>query len=385
MNITIGLRIDEFEVISLLGSGAAGTVFMAEARDSVGGVTRRGTRYALKIYNEWVLSIPKQRERISRELLASVRAPHRNLVRVITARIDYGSPARTYSVLELVPGRTLDTFVRENSPVQPDIVESIVFQLADGIRTLHKAQLIHRDIKPQNIMIDEHHHVTLMDLGVVKSEAETTITQSNQFLGTIRYAAPEMLFGEQYDETVDIYSAGAVLYFLLMGKEPFAKEQMFSNLVVEKRKSGCLGLSHDLSQHPSLRVRILSQLVSDMTASGRRWDGSRIKSIEKVLEILEHMEMSDWWISNSIRVVGDSSANHTKLFKTLVLRYLDPRMPKSSSERVSRLRHLVPDGLMIPFLEYLIIIELPEATEELKVILAALREADEYEPGESSD
>lgn len=385
MNVTIGQRIDEFEVISLLGSGAAGTVFMGEARESTDNIIRRGTRYALKVYNDRVLGIPKQRERISRELLGSMRAPHRNLVRVIAARVDYGSPALTYSIMELVTGRTLDVFVKENHPLQGDVIESVFGQLMDGVFALHRANLIHRDIKPQNIMIDDGHRVILMDLGVVKFQEDKAITQSDQFLGTIRYAAPEMLFGEKYNNTVDIYTAGAVLYLLLTGNEPFMGQRMFSNMVVEKREKAQLFVTNNLSDHSSLRVRILSQLVSSMTASETGWGRNRVQSADTVLDVLNHMEMSDWWISSFTKAGGMLPADRTPVFKTLLLRYLDPRMPKSSSERVERLRHLVPSELMMPFLEYLMTIENPEGMEGIRPMLVSLKEEEDYVPGESGD
>ncbi len=377
MLLDVGEDLDEFEIVRCLGSGAAGDVYLALAKKSSNRIIA-GRRYALKIYNEWVLSQSNQAERLKRELEASQRTKHPSIVTIHDLRIDSGSPRKSYLIMEVVNGVSLDRFVQQDSPLEMGTIEAIFSQLADGVQALHGEHIIHRDIKPQNIMIDLNNKLTLMDLGVAKFELEKTITPSNQFLGTIRYSAPEILFGERYDARVDLYSMGAILYLLLMGTEPYEYAHMFSELIVRKKEDfhGCLVFP--ASEEPeSLRLKVLKQLVSDLTRPIDHPYRARIKSAAEVRDILEDpkIELSDWWISAAI----DTNPKHLEILKSLLIKYLDPRMPADRTERLQVLSHDLKVSFLLGYLKkYLPDVETEEGRKQLEE-LRKLEEEDYWD------
>jgi len=369
MALKAGHVIDEFEIVDYLGSGAAGDVYLVLAKADNGQDIVRGRKYALKVYKEWILGEPNQTERMMREMKSSQRARHPNIVRIYDARVNHGSPPKSYLVMEFIDGVTLDIFVEKNKPLSLDVVEVIFRQLIGAIDCLHDEYIFHRDIKPQNIMVDSSNKITLMDLGVAKFELETTITPSKEFLGTIRYSAPEMLYGEKYGKEVDLYSAGAVLYLLLTGKEPFENEKVFSNLIVSKKDNPQLRIK-DESGGQSFRHKILSQLVPDLTAEMGDDRYPRLSSAYAVKQILRdpNIELSDWWICS--RILGDFGLERLSDFKSMVIRYLDPRMPKN---RVERLKTIAGETHDAPVLaSYLSYIETETGRREIKEFLREL-------------
>lgn len=356
MLLDTGQKLDEFKIIEYLGSGAAGDVYLALAREGDHDIIS-GRRYAIKIYKEWILEKPSQFERIWRELRASQEVDHPNIVKVYDSRLNPES--KPYLIMEPVEGITLDKFVKRNKPLPLNVVEAIFRQLIEAIACLHNKYIFHRDIKPQNIVIDASNKITLMDLGVVKFELETTITPSEQFLGTIRYSAPEMLFGEEYDNRVDLYSAGAILYLLLTGDEPFKSKKVFSNLIVEKRRYPCLKIEKNLREE-SFRSEVLSELVSDLTGPIHSGFRPRLRSASTIKSVLDDpkIELSDWWISaKGVKGVND--------FKSLLIQYLDPRMPQNRLDRLKILKRSKYEHLIDDLIKYLRYIETKDGHEEL--------------------
>jgi serine/threonine protein kinase len=380
-----GTLIDEFQVIKHLGSGASGDVYLVLATRNVPPTIMRGRQYALKLYHEWTLSQPSQRERIEREFKTSQKVKHPGLVETYGFRFLSGTPPHTYLVMEVVEGATLLDYVKRYFPLRLEVLEALFVQLLDAVEALHKEYVTHRDIKPQNIVVDAGNKLKLLDLGVAREELARTITPSDQFLGTIRYAAPEMLFGKQYDHTVDLYSAGATLFFMLTGKEPFEKHAMFSHLVVEKERSSELTIPSDISSR-SLRYLLYGRLVSEMTCHGRAsFRASQLNSVGSIKKILSDstVELSDWWMS----YYGDASK-----LKSALIHYLDPRMPTSRRERLAvleaRWKLSIDFDSLRTLRTYLACIENEEGLRELDALrqeeIERARKAEEDSPLEES-
>src|SRR5439155_13070978 len=113
----------------------------------------------------------------------------------------------------------------------------IIEQLVSGLNHLHENSIIHRDLKPQNIMLSSAFEPKIMDLGVVRITTATPITPKDKFVGTIRNAAPEFLFGRDYDARADLYSLGTIIYMLLFGEQVFADEDQFARLIDRVRST----------------------------------------------------------------------------------------------------------------------------------------------------
>ena len=209
----------DLKILEPLGEGQAGSVSKAQVRHVAGGLPL-GTLVAVKRYKSWALEQPGQMKRVFRELRVGRELRHENLVGVIGLIADGGGvPAL---VMRYYPGKTLQRVLEEQrgsgSPLPLEYAFSLLRGIYSGLAALHERGIRHRDIKPANVIVSDSRPV-LGDFGVVESPYFAEQTTTGHFLGTIRYAAPEYLFGDPYDQAADVYSAGAIAYELLTGAE----------------------------------------------------------------------------------------------------------------------------------------------------------------------
>ena len=161
--------------------------------------------------------------RFTREAQAAAAIGHPEVVTVYDAGAD--GPTR-FIVMELVPGRSLAEILREreHKPLEPDQAARIAAQVADALSAAHAAGIIHRDIKPGNIMVTPDGSVKVLDFGIARALDSHTLTQTATVLGTSAYMSPEQALGQPADARSDIYSLGCVLYEMLTGEPPFTAE-----------------------------------------------------------------------------------------------------------------------------------------------------------------
>ena len=161
--------------------------------------------------------------RFTREAQAAAAIGHPGVVTVYDAGAD--GPTR-FIVMEFVPGRSLAEILseREHKPLEPDEAADIAAQVADALSAAHAAGIIHRDIKPGNIMVEPDGSVKVLDFGIARALDSHTLTQTATVLGTSAYMSPEQALGQPVDARSDIYSLGCVLYEMLTGEPPFIAE-----------------------------------------------------------------------------------------------------------------------------------------------------------------
>ena len=227
-------RIGDYTLLAPLGSGAAGQVYSATPIVDKP-FAKVGDLLAIKVYKPEILLEPKQAERIRREFKVGSDILHPRLVTIYEVHEAGVEPP--FLVMEWVDGMTILEWAKMYHPVPSNFLLQLSRELVSGIAELHAHDFIHRDLKPSNAMISSTFHVKIMDFGVVhvKPGAESPVTPTDLFLGTIRNAAPELLFGTNLDERCDLYSLGTVLYALLYGKEIYADENQFACLVESVR------------------------------------------------------------------------------------------------------------------------------------------------------
>ena len=206
-----GTTIGPYRVVRTLGAGTSGVVVEAEEP----GLERR---VAIKLLTGGQRATANQLERFrrEREALARLRDPH--VVRVHAAGSHQGTP---YVVMELLDGRTLRHLLRGEEPLP--LARALVYgqQLADGLAALHQAGLVHRDVKPENVLVSGEGQLKLADLGLAVHDDDPRLTESGALLGTPEYMAPEALKGARIRApTADVYSLGVVLFELLTGAPP---------------------------------------------------------------------------------------------------------------------------------------------------------------------
>jgi len=286
-----GQIVDVFRILEYIGQGYAGEVYRAELLKSCYQL-RKGDTVALKLYKLSVLEEENQRSRIARESKFGRSTDHSNLLRIHGLRYWRTSEStRPYLVMEYLEGKTLATLMKR-SRIQPGTASRFAIQIFAGLQKMHEAGHWHRDIKPDNIFVTREGVLKIMDFGVIKPIHVLSITPSAKFLGTIRYSAPEYLFRGEYDHRADLYSAGLVLYEMLLRKPLISGKLRFSEQVTQVRSK-----KPDLSyprRRRSTEVRILLDMIGKLL---QRDPGDRPASASWVINILDEQERSKWWRS----------------------------------------------------------------------------------------
>jgi serine/threonine protein kinase len=203
-----------YRLESKLGSGGMSTVYLAldEVLDRP---------VAVKLLHREISEEADQLERFRREARAAARLSHPNLVGVIDAGEDDGRP---YIVFEYIEGRTLKRQIQEVGPLPVDEAVAYAIEIGRGLTAAHARKLVHRDVKPQNVLIDPDGRAKVTDFGIARSLEQKGMTATGRVLGTTDYVSPEQAMGEDVDERSDVYSLGVVLYEMLTGDVPFQAE-----------------------------------------------------------------------------------------------------------------------------------------------------------------
>lgn len=205
---TLGGR---YELIEIIGEGGMSTVY--KARDRV-----LDRIVAVKILREEFSQDKGFVASFKTEALSAASISHPNIVNIY----DVGSENDVYYiVMEFVDGQTLKSIIRRQGPLSVERAVDIAIMVCDGVHHAHEKGIIHRDIKPQNILITEHGMVKVADFGIARAVSSSTLTYGNNIVGSVHYFSPEQARGEAINRTADIYSIGCVLYEMLTGKVPF--------------------------------------------------------------------------------------------------------------------------------------------------------------------
>jgi serine/threonine-protein kinase len=176
---------------------------------------------AVKVLHREISEEADQLERFRREARSAARLSHPNLVGVIDAGEDDGRP---YIVFEYIDGRTLKRRIQDEGPLPVDEAVAYAIEIGRGLTAAHARKLVHRDVKPQNVLIDPDGRAKVTDFGIARSLESKGLTATGRVLGTTDYVSPEQAMGEDVDERSDVYSLGVVLYEMLTGDVPFEAE-----------------------------------------------------------------------------------------------------------------------------------------------------------------
>jgi serine/threonine protein kinase len=213
----LGHRLGPFRLKAILGEGGMGLVYRAvrEPGDEL---------VAVKVLKRALSRDPVYRQRFEREARVASGVDHRHLVTVLESGEDDGVH---YLVMAYVDGRSLGQRIEQKGPLSLSESVRIVAEVASGLDALHAAGLVHRDVKPSNIMLDEQGAAALTDFGLARGEAFTVLTRPGEVMGTLDYLAPELIAGAAASPSSDIYALGCVAYECLTGAAPFAGRGMF--------------------------------------------------------------------------------------------------------------------------------------------------------------
>jgi len=263
--VTERMQIGRYTNLSLLGQGGMGAVYKAHDPSL-------DRTVALKVVLD---QNPQFLARFQREAKAVARLSHPHIVQVYDfGQDEQGNP---FFVMELVKGRALDAVLRESGPLPPTQVVALLRQAAEGLQAAHSAGIVHRDIKPQNMLLGDDAQLKLVDFGIARVEGVNEgITANNEALGTLHYMAPEVLSGQAADARTDVYSLGLVVFHLLTGKPPFTAPSAVG--VAMKQINEPLP---DLQKEAPATPASLRRLVERMTQKER---DQRVQTCQEVAE-----------------------------------------------------------------------------------------------------
>ena len=196
----------------LLGRGGMGAVYLADDQ-------ALGEPVALKVVSAaFAIDPDSAAERFRREAQAARRISHKNVIRIH----DLGEAGNLlYISMEYFPGKTLGELIASRGRLERDDYLDMLRQICDGLEAAHAAGVVHRDLKPGNVIVGERRSVKLIDFGLATSELRSGMTMTGQILGTPNYMSPEQVRGRPVDARSDIYSLGALSYHLVTGQLPF--------------------------------------------------------------------------------------------------------------------------------------------------------------------
>jgi serine/threonine protein kinase len=211
-----GSTIAGYEVEGVIGAGGIGMLYRARQ-------LRLNRLVALKLVEPELAQNPVIRERLRREARTVAALDHPNIVPLYEAGEEDGT---VYIVTRWVEGTELGALLRNEGPLEPARAARIAAQIAAALEVAHEKGLVHRNVKPSNVIVTSEDHVYLTDFGLAKRAGTASgLTGVDQMLGTVDYVAPEQIEGSEPDARGDVYSLACVLYETLTGEPPFAGQQ----------------------------------------------------------------------------------------------------------------------------------------------------------------
>ncbi|MWC26713.1 Stk1 family PASTA domain-containing Ser/Thr kinase [Paenibacillus sp. MMS18-CY102] len=260
-----------YEIITRIGGGGMALVY--KAHDLL-----LNRKVAVKVLRQQFVHDEEFIRRFRREAQSAASLSHPNVVSIY----DVGQEDEVhYIVMEYVEGSNLNEIIQERAPLQPDEAIHIAAQICDALVNAHQNQIIHRDIKPHNILIGNNGRVKVTDFGIARAVTASTITQTGSVVGSVHYFSPEHAKGTSTGEKSDLYSLGIVMYQMLTGKLPFQGESPISvalkhlqETFVEPRAINPLipqsvenVILRAMRKNPSERYASASEMLKDLETS----------------------------------------------------------------------------------------------------------------------
>src|SRR5213594_1437997 len=259
---------DEYEILDELGRGGMAIVFKALEKQLDREVAIKVLPFSLAFDKEFV-------ERFQREARTSAKLEHPNIIPIYRV----GKSGRViYFVMKFLRGKPLSSVLAARGSLPPLEIRKILTEVARALAYAHKKEIVHRDIKPDNIMFDEHGHAVVTDFGIAKAASGGKLTGTGMSIGTPHYMSPEQAKAQPLDGRSDIYSLGVVAYQCLTGGVPFDGEDSFS-----------IGYKHIMEEIPSPPLenpekRQLFEIVRKMMA---KKPAQRFQNADELVSVLE--------------------------------------------------------------------------------------------------
>jgi serine/threonine protein kinase/tetratricopeptide (TPR) repeat protein len=318
-----------YEILGVLGQGGMGAVYKARDREL-------DRLIALKVIRPELATDPAILLRFKQELILSRNITHKNVVRIY----DLGeADGIRFISMEYVDGEDLRTLLRRHGKFPPKEAIAVVGQVCRALDSAHSEGVIHRDLKPQNIMRDKHGRIVVMDFGLARSLGDTGMTQTGAIVGTLEYMSPEQALGSTLDQRSDIFSVGLIFYELLTGKAPYEADTAIASLMKRTREEARSAsdvdasvprslsaiVSRCLEREPANRYHSSVELLQQLTT----WEANPNISTETLSKMISHpivrpsrfsldLPGKSWmWIAGAVLVIALATfAGRTVLNRT---------------------------------------------------------------------
>lgn len=264
-----------YEILQTLGEGGMGAVY--KARD-----LELDRMVALKVIRPELAKNPAIIDRFKQELLLSQRVTHRNVIRIYD--LGEGDGVK-FITMEFIEGRDLRSLIHEHKKFPPEEAVETMAQICLALDAAHQVDVIHRDLKPQNVMRDLAGRILVMDFGLARTLEGDGMTQTGALVGTMEYMSPEQALAKELDQRSDIFSAGLIFYELLSGQMPYRADSALASLIRRTQERAKPISEHDntipqplsnivgkcLEREPAARYQTAKELLADLEA----WQGKR--------------------------------------------------------------------------------------------------------------
>lgn len=292
---------DRYEILKVLGEGGMANVYLAED-------TILERKVAVKILRGDLANDEKFVRRFQREALAASSLNHPNIVEMYDVGEDNGN---FYIVMEYIDGRNLKQLIKRRGTLTLSEVVDVMLQLTDGLAHAHDSYIIHRDIKPQNILILDNGLVKITDFGIAMALNNSQLTQTNSVMGSVHYLPPEQASGKGSTIKSDIYSLGILMYELLTGKLPFRGDNAVE-IALKHMKDPLPSLRRELdnmpqsienviikatAKNPKNRYTNAREMYDDLKTT---LDESRLHEPRYIYKYLEH-DLDDTKVLSAIK------------------------------------------------------------------------------------
>ena len=260
-----------YRLLEQIGSGGMAIVYKAEDR-------RTGHFVAVKLLRPELTQNAEYVSRFQREAQAASKMTHHNIVNLLDVGMDGDS---RYLVMEYVPGQTLKQVIQEKGRLPAQTAAAVTIRILSALQHAHENGIVHRDIKPQNILVNEDGLIKVADFGIARIADTRTLSQSDTVVGSVHYFSPEQASGGEADVRSDIYSVGVVLYEMLTGRVPFDADNQVSIAMLHLRGQPepienyapdvPPAVAHvcmvAMSKNPDLRYQSAREMAADLRAA----------------------------------------------------------------------------------------------------------------------
>ncbi len=333
---------NRYEIIEEIGCGGMANVYKAHCK-------LLNRMVAIKVLKKELEDDTEYLKRFNVEAQAAASLVHPNIVSIFDFGYDGGYH---YIVMEMIDGITLKHYINDNAPLDTKDALGIAYQICDALATAHQNNIVHRDIKPHNIMITSDHRVKVTDFGIARATVGSTMTADTNILGSVHYISPEQARGSVVDGRTDLYSLGVVIYEMLTGRVPYESDSPVAIAMkhIEQKPVNPREYNPEITLSvQQLIIKALSKNIGDRYQSAAELNADIMKLLENPDAVIAVADTSDDDMDRTrkIPVVTPTGDNVSEWDKTPAEIMQERRQARAETEQLNRENKRILVGAII--------------------------------------